>query len=374
MAITPGSIHSIVETQLAKNQFNSMASIAMISQRLMERSREDSADVAVDFDRGDLIRATQGIARMVAFKEKISDSVGASSKAKDAINSVKNYLTKAKTQLNQILGSTSGADRSAVANDFNGHLKDINAKVNGASQQVGTGKLNLVGDTKGPDWKTDDIFSPTSDTGSNFVRIEGAFLGVDFSVTDTDGFNWRLDDIDNTFYQYKLDGSGQRTGQSMPSEGLTVESYDPSNGAITYGGTGSLSGTLEKVGLNLLTSEYYNDFVDDTAVTTAINDIDNALAIVTQKGSSIMADAAVLKGRVNLIDSKIKNLEDEKNIIMSEELEESVAVSKAADLKLNLAINRINLLSQAGNGLIENLLSLSNGPQKAPGLLGLMGY
>ena len=107
MAITPGSIHSIVETQLAKNQFNSMASIAMISQRLMERSREDSADVAVDFDRGDLIRATQGIARMVAFKEKISDSVGASSKAKDAINSVKNYLTKAKTQLNQILGSNS---------------------------------------------------------------------------------------------------------------------------------------------------------------------------------------------------------------------------------------------------------------------------
>ena len=374
MAITPGSIHSIVETQLAKNQFNSMASIAMISQRLIERSREDSADVAVDFDRGDLIRATQGIARMVAFKEKISDSVGASSKAKDAINSVKNYLTKAKTQLNQILGSTSGADRSAVANDFNGHLKDINAKVNGASQQVGAGKLNLVGDTKGPDWKTDDIFSPTSDTGSNFVRIEGAFLGVDFSVTDTDGFNWRLDDIDNTFYQYELDGSGQRTGQSMPSEGLTIESYDPSNGAITYGGTGSLSGTLERVGLNLLTSEYYNDFVDDTAVTTAINDIDNALAIVTQKGSSIMADAAVLKGRVNLIDSKIKNLKDEKNIIMSEELEESVAVSKAADLKLNLAINKINLLSQAGNGLIENLLSLSNGPQKAPGLLGLMGY
>ena len=87
-----------------------------------------------------------------------------------------------------------------------------------------------------------------------------------------------------------------------------------------------------------------------------------------------MADAAVLKGRVNLIDSKIKNLKDEKNIIMSEELEESVAVSKAADLKLNLAINKINLLSQAGNGLIENLLSLSNGPQKAPGLLGLMGY
>ena len=80
-----------------------------------------------------------------------------------------------------------------------------------------------------------------------------------------------------------------------------------------------------------------------------------------------MADAAVLKGRVNLVDSKIENLKEEKNLIISEELEEADAISKAAELRLKLTINKIDLLSQVSNGLIENMLSLSRGPQQAHG-------
>ncbi len=374
MAITNGSINGIVDTQLSQNQFNSMSAISLIAQRLLERSKEDSSDVAVNFESPAILRTTREIAKMVAFKERISDSVSAVSKAKDAINWTKTYLNRAKTDLNNILGSSSSADRTATATSFDGHLSNIDGKVNGANQLVGFNNINLIGNTEGPDWKTNDIYTPTSNAGGGILEIKGAFLGVDFQVTDTNGLHWRLDAIDKTFYQYSSDGTGKRTGESMPAEGMTIESYDPISGAITYGGTGTLGGTLQRVGLNILTSEYYKNFADDASVQTAIGDIDKALAILNHEGSSIKADAAILEGRIKLIDAKINSFEAEKDLIVSEDVDASNAVAKAADLKLRMSLMNLNLLSAASNGLVENMLSLSRGPQKASGLFGLMGY
>ena len=374
MAIATDPINGIVDTQLSHNQFNSMSAISLISQRLLERSKEDSADVAVNFERPAILRATREISKMVAFKERISDSVSAVSKAKDAINWTKTYLNRAKTDLSNILGSSSSADRTAAATSFDGHLSNINGKVNGANQLIEFNNINLIGNTEGPDWKTDDIYTPTSNAGGGILEIKGAFLGVDFQVTDTNGLHWRLDAIDKTFYQYSSDGTGKRTGQSMPAEGMTIESYDPISGAITYGGTGTLDGTLQRVGLNILTSEYYKNFADDASVQTAIGDIDKALAILNVEGSSIKADAAILEGRIKLVDAKINGFEAEKDLIVSEEIDASNAVTKAADLKLRLSLLNLDLLSAASNGLVENMLSLSRGPQKASGLFGMMGY
>ena len=107
MDITTGSINGIVDTQLSLNQFNSMSAISLISQRLLERSKEDGADEAVNFERPEILRATRRISKMLGFKEKISDSVSAVTKAKDAINWTKTYLTRAKTDRNTIVGSSS---------------------------------------------------------------------------------------------------------------------------------------------------------------------------------------------------------------------------------------------------------------------------
>ena len=72
--------------------------------------------------------------------------------------------------------------------------------------------------------------------------------------------------------------------------------------------------------------------------------------------------------------AKLKNLEAEKILLISEEIDESKALSKAEDTKVRLALMKIDLISQANNGLVENMLMLSNGPQKASGLFGLMVY
>ena len=67
-------------------------------------------------------------------------------------------------------------------------------------------------------------------------------------------------------------------------------------------------------------------------------------------------------------------MEDEKLRIKDEELAASSAKTMAADLKIRLALNNINMLSQASNGLLENMLTLSAGPPKALGVFGLLGY
>lgn len=375
MAMSSGSITEIVNTQLARNQFNSKDSIALITKKLVERNREERANVAVDFQRADYVRASREIARMTSFKEKVADNVAAAHKARSALEWSEKYLNNAKTELNKILGSNSSADRSATAEVFDGFIREINSRVSGANVTVdGYRNVNLVGNTQGPDWTTDTIFTPTSDKGAGFAVIEGAFLGIDFQVTDSGGLNWRLDGGDNTFYQYKNDGSGERTGLSVPAEGLTVDNYNAATGDITYGGSGSLSGTLTRAGLGLLQSQYYGDFADDASVQTAINDIDAALNTLARKGAPIIADAALLEGRIDLVNSKIENFEDEKDRIRAEELDASKAVSKAADVKLRLALDNINLLSSLNNGLVENMMALSAGPSKAQGLFGMLGY
>ena len=375
MAMSSGSITEIVNTQLARNQFNSKDSIALITKKLVERNREERANVAVDFQRADYVRASREIARMTSFKEKVADNVAVAHKARSALEWSEKYLNNAKTELNKILGSTSSADRSATAEAFDGFIREINSRVSGANVTVdGYRNVNLVGNTQGPDWPTDTIFTPTSDKGAGFAVIEGAFLGIDFQVTESGGLNWRLDGGDNTFYQYKNDGSGERTGLSVPAEGLTVDNYNAATGDITYGGSGSLSGTLTRAGLGLLQSQYYGDFADDASVQTAINDIDAALSTLARKGAPIIADAALLEGRIDLVNSKIENFEDEKDRIRAEELDASKAVSKAADVKLRLALDNINLLSSLNNGLVENMMALSAGPSKAQGLFGMLGY
>ena len=375
MAAISGSITEIINTHLARNEFNAQDSIVLITKQLIERNREERASVAIDYERADYVRASKEIARMTKFKDKVADNVAAANKARSALEWAESYLTSAKTELTQLLGSTSGTDRAAAASVFDGFIQSINSRVSGANVTVdGYRNVNLVGNTRGPDWKTDTIFTPTSDKGAGFAVIEGTFLGVDFQVTDAGGLNWRLDAGANTFYQYKNDGSGERTGLSVSAEGLTVDSYDAATGAITYGGSGSLSGSLTRAGLGLLQSQYYDNFADDTSVQTAINDVDAALITLSRKGASIIADAALLEGRIDLVNSKIENFEDEKDRIRAEELDASKALSKAADVKLRLALDNINLLSSLNNGLVENMVALSAGPSPAQGLFGIMGY
>ncbi|MDA0239399.1 MAG: hypothetical protein O3A84_05145, partial [Proteobacteria bacterium] len=232
---------------------------------------------------------------------------------------------------------------------------------------------NLIGSADIPEFKTDDLYAKVSPNGGS-VRVEGAFLGADFVVEDASGFLWHEDENRGVFVQYAADGTGLPTGNEISTTDLTITSFDHDTGAVTFGGSGSLTGTVNRAGIGLLKSEFYNDFASDADVTQAIVDIDAALATVASQGSYIKAQATLVEGRANSVTTQIANLEDEVDGLIEKQLDENQAEIAAADLKLRLALNNINLIAQGNQGLVENMVIASQGLASAPGVFGTLGY
>ena len=360
-----GTINATLSAQLSRNNVNTMESLVLITQKLVARMQDERRAEAVNFDRADFREINQKKAKLMRFKARVIDNVAAATKAKSAVDWTRRILGEMKTELQTLLGSSDAAARSAAA-------ASINARVDGANQLIGGRTVNLVGGTSGPGFKTDDIHSPVSERGG-YVMIEGAYIGTRFNIEDADGFLWRYDDDADAYVQFKSDGTGERTGNTVSAVDLTIASYDHDTGAVEFGGSGSLSGTVVQGGIGVLTSNFYGEFANDAALQQAIDDIDAAVNTVNSRGYPITADATLIDANVQLINEKVRQLDDEKRRTTREELDETAAVSRAANLKLRLAINNINIMSQMNSGLIENMLQLPAGPSRGPGVFGILG-
>ena len=131
---------------------------------------------------------------------------------------------------------------------------------------------------------------------------------------------------------------------------------------------------LEVRGLGVLNSEMYNDFASDTDIQNAIDDMLSAIDYVSQKGSFIKAQAVVMRNADRSISERVSNLNKEIDSITREELDDNAARNKAVSLKASLVVNNINLVAQHNTSLVQNLLDMTQGLSKAPGVFGSMGF
>jgi len=367
-------IGAYVNIQLEKNQFSSMDSIALISKQLVARMQSERKDEAVNFSRPDLVRANTEKARLIEYKSKVADELSAMTKAKGAIEWAASKLNTMTAKAQAILGSTDPDARAAFASEFNEALKFINDKVEGASQKIGYQTINLVGDVDPSTFKADNLYIRTSDKGGRSM-VEGAYMGSNYNIMDEDGYLWTYSAKEQSFVQRENTLSATPTGNKIAFNGLTVDSLDHDTGAVTLGGTGGgLTGTVQRGGLGVLDSKFYGDFATDTDVQNAIDDMLSAMTYVKSTGSSIKADATVMINANRTIQGRLSHLNKDIDAITREELDEAGAKTKAANLKMSLAINNINLVAQQNTALVQNLLDMTQGLAKAPGVFGSMGY
>ena len=118
----------------------------------------------------------------------------------------------------------------------------------------------------------------------------------------------------------------------------------------------------------------HQNFSDDTLVQRAITDLETAITKLDIDTPPLVTKAKRLEKSLEGIDLRIKILEKEKDTIRQEELDASRAVSLAADMKLQLTLNNMNLLTSGNNAIVENMLSLTSGVAKGPGVFGFMGF
>jgi hypothetical protein len=367
-------IGDYVNIQLQKNQFNSMDSLALISKQLVERMQSERKDEAVNFSRPDLARANNEKARLVNYKAKVADELSAMTKAKGAIEWVTSKLNTMTAKAQSLLGSTDPDARAAFVQEFKEGLDFINDKVDGASQKIGYQTINMIGDVNPSTFKADNLYIHTSDKGSR-AMVEGAYMGSHYNILDEDGYLWTYSDSEQAFVQRENTASATPTGNKISFDGLTVDSFDHDSGAVTLGGSGAgLTGTVQRGGIGVLDSQFYNDFATDADVQKAIDDMLTAMTYVKSKGSTIKADATIMLNANKTIQGRISNLNKDIDAITREELDESAAKTKAANLKMSLAINNINLVAQHNTSIVQNLLDMTQGLTKAPGIFGSMGY
>ena len=369
------NIGDIVTAQVSRNEVTGMSSLVTITEKLVERMNERKASHAVDFkNNGDYRRGKRQIGRLLGFKDHISGNVTAASKAQNAMGFIEQHIDTMRTKLQSILGSTSEEDRENAAAEFNKLWDKINSKADGANHIVDYQNINLIGNTIEPGWKTDDIYTRTSQKGG-FTTIEGAYLGSKFVLTDSDGYSWRITENENVYHQY--DNTGAATGKKFSSENIEIINFDSSNDTSTLtlnNGTETISGTLNRGGLGILRSQYYNSFTDDTSIQNAISDIDKAIIHFDTKAARIRANTALLQSNNDLVKEQIAQLEKEVAAAVSIEIKENGAKNRAEGLKFAITMNNMNLISQNNQGLIQNMLQAAQGPGKASGIFGLLGY
>jgi hypothetical protein len=367
------SISDIVNAQVSRNEMTGMSSLVTITEKLVERMNKQQASHAIDFENnGDYRRGKRQIGKLQSFKDQISGSVTAASKAQSALGFIEQHMDTMRTKLQSTLGSTSQEDRENTATEFGKLWDKINRDADGANHIMNYQNINLIGNTEGPDWKTEDIYTRTSQKGG-YTTIQGAYLGSNFELIDTEGYSWQIAKNDEVYKQYNDTGSA--TGKEISTKDLTINSFDASTDALTLSnGMEALSGTLNRGGLKILQSQYYNNFTDDKSIQNAINDIDKAIIHFDTKAARIRGNTTLLQGNNDLIKEQIAQLEKEVADIVTVEVNENSAKRRAEGLKFAMTLNNMNLISQNNQGLIQNMLQAAQGPGAASGIFGLMGY
>ena len=369
------SIGDIVNAHVSRNEVTGMSSLVTITEKLVERMNERKSAQVVDFDNNsDYRRSKREIGKLLSFKDQISNNVTVSSKAQSALGGIEEHMDSMRTKLQSILGSNSQEDRESTASEFNKLWEKINASADGANHIINFQNINLIGNTKGPDWETEDVYTRTSQKGG-YTTIEGAYLGTNFELIDEDGNTWRI--AENADFYKQFNSNGLETGKKVSSGDITISNFDVTNDTSSLtlsNGTDSISGTLNRGGLKILQSKYYNNFTDDNSVQNAINDIDKAIIHFDTKAARIRGNTTLLQSNNDLIKEQVAKLEKEVADIVSIEIKENGAKSRAEGLKFAITMNNMNLISQNNQGLIQNMLQAAQGPGKASGIFGLLGY
>ena len=370
ISATPFNLQDYIATQVTKNQQSSLDSIALISKKLVERLQAETPKEAVNLTRPDYVAASNERARLMAYKSNVADELSAMTKAKSAVSWATAKLNDMMQAAQNILGSTDPAARAEAAQTFDDALQFLNDKVDAAGQKIGYQTVNLVGG-KGADFHSDNLYIHSSATGTR-TMVDGAYMGSHYNVKDASGLIWSFSQPDNAYVQY--DANGDPTGNTVSADGLTVQSYDSTTGAVTFGGSGSLSGTLVRGGNGVLDSQFYNGFATEADVQKAIDDVVSAMNYTNSKGAFLTATATMMQDANTTILKKVSNLNKEIDSITSEELDASTAKTKAAKLKISLAVNNINLVAQHSTSLVQNLIDANSGGSPAYGVFGMMGY
>lgn len=327
---------------------NQIADSLRIAQNaLAARANKELSKPAVDFNDPRLSRPQAERDKLAADKAAFVDEATLMTSVVNQLNRIQATLVSLKAKLASLSSSSSASDRQSAAAELDEDLRIVNGYANNAGD---FGK-NPIGRPQNANFKVADVITSAGSSGG--LYIPGKFSGSDFTITDSNGKTWSLDRSTQTLNQYDS-WPDQGAGASYAGDDVSIDSYDESTGAITLNTPGGqVSGTVQKFGVGMLDSFFYNDFASDSDIARAQADVDSALAKLAINQATFGGAAATLNGYLNGLNTKINNLDTKISDVTKQMIDERGAADKALKTKIQIQQQMLALTVNSSGAMVD---------------------
>ena len=238
--------------------------------------------------------------RWISVKAQINNAQVAVDSGRESVKSVANSLLL-------LRGSVAGTTQDPKF--YRGQFNDFINKINNESES--SSKLfNLVGNISPIDYSPNQI-EYRKNTGTGVTTLTGTHVGTHFRIMGTDGKIWEGEPGTDTLQAYadlggpklKYTTTGGETLNMATStrNGLKLIKYNQETRAIAVEITVvpneapiKVAGTLERSGIGIMQSWFYNDLATEDDRTTAFADINRAEVNLTLASSEVEKSAAIV--------------------------------------------------------------------------------
>lgn len=335
-----------LSSELYVNQISE--SLRVAQNALAQRANKQLSKPAVDFADPRLTGPQSERDKLQRAKDSFVEEATRVSTVAANLNKSNSILTEVKSKLAALTSASTPADRAAAAKALDDALLYVNKYANSA----GDYGENPIGKPQNAAFKTADVFVTSGGTGAT-TYLKGKFLGADFLVTDGAGKTWHLDRATQTLSQYDTYPAAP-TGTSYAMADVSLAAFDEATGAVTFDTPGGqVSGTLQKFGVEMLDSFFYNGLASDQDVANAMASLDSALARFAIDRLPFAGAAAALDGRLGQFSNKIKDLDKKISAITSEMISEKAASDKALKAKIQIQQNMLALTVGSSGAMVD---------------------
>jgi hypothetical protein len=314
---------------------------------MAQRANKELSKPAVDFSDSRLTRPQSEREKLVRAKDSFIEEATLLTTVSANLGKSSAVLAELKTKLAALTSSSTAAEREAAAQALDDALGHVSKYANTAG---GYGK-NPIGKASAT-FRTADLFVSSGGTGTS-TFIKGKFLGAEFTLTDGDGKTWRLDRAADTWTQYDS-YPDQPSGTSYAQADVSVASYDETTGAVTLDTPGGqVSGTVEKFGLQMVDSVFYNGLASDQDVANAMAALDAAIARFNIDKLAFTGAASAVEGKLNQLNKKIKDLDTKISAVTKEMIDEKAASDAALKAKVQIQQNALALTVGSQSAMVD---------------------
>ena len=210
-------------------------------------------------------------------KFKLDTVTGIVERARDKLDEIRLLLVDMRkaVELSQLSTATDDEKRTQ-ANIFDQKMGLINIKV----RNFGTIGNNLLGSQFRDVFDADTITFPIRPNSLQEDSITGLFAGSDFTITRDGTGDVFVPDIFGAKVQSLPISINDDVNDGIQLLDDDTVSLDNSTGAVSITRNGEatpvLEGTLERKGLDVLFSPFYGNFLNDTSLQEALDDVDSA--------------------------------------------------------------------------------------------------